>query len=166
MDEPKVGILALGNLLRKDEGVGQHLLERLRYILPAGVAMLDGGTSGLELLGFLEHKKYLLILDAVDAGGKAGDIVLWEGESVPRYTELKLSEHQMNFAEVLYWTHVVGAAPEKIAVIGIQPASLEWGLGLSETVKASVPLALEKIKACLQEWQIPLEQETYMGKAN
>ncbi len=159
MSDRKIGILALGNLLRKDEGVGQHILERLRYLLPEQIDLLDGGTSGMELLGFLEDKECLLVLDAVDVGGKPGDVVMWEEESIPCYTEHKLSAHQMNFAEVLYWSHVIGAAPDKIAVIGVQPESLAWGMGLSSSVQESIPLAIEKVKTCLCNWKIPIHQD-------
>ena len=48
-------VLGLGNLLRRDEGLGIRAMERLRacYALPAAVQLVDGGTLGLELLSYL-----------------------------------------------------------------------------------------------------------------
>jgi len=48
----KVIVLGLGNILLRDEGVGVRVVEALaaRYILPADVEVVDGGTAGMELL--------------------------------------------------------------------------------------------------------------------
>lgn len=147
-----VGVLALGNILRQDEGVGIHLLSKLRGRLPENVELLDGGTSGLELLSFLERKERLIVLDAVDDGAEPGEIIEWSEKEIPKYTSGKLSVHQMSFAEVLYWSHFIGAIPDEIIVIGIQPQSLNWGTGLTETVQRSLLEALEKVLNHLQRW--------------
>lgn len=147
-----VGVLALGNILRQDEGVGIHLLSKLRGRLPENVELLDGGTSGLELLSFLERKERLIVLDAIDDGAEPGEIIEWSEKEIPKYTSGKLSVHQMSFAEVLYWSHFIGAIPDEIIVIGIQPQSLNWGTGLTETVQRSLLEALEKVLNHLQRW--------------
>ena len=45
-------VLGLGNTLMSDDGFGVHVVEALRsrYLMPEGVALLDGGTLGLDLL--------------------------------------------------------------------------------------------------------------------
>ena len=159
----RVGVLALGNLLCRDEGVGIHLLRALKDCLPPEVEMLDGGTSGLNLLNFIEEKKYLIILDAVDSGGKPGEVVEWREDHVPRYCSGKLSLHQMSFAEVLYWAHFTGNFPDRIMVIGVQPENMSRGLELSSTAQASIPAAKDRVLACLADWGVicPAEQQTY-----
>lgn len=147
-----IGILALGNLLRRDEGVGIHVLNRLREELPFAVEILDGGTSGLELLGFFESKRHIIILDAVDAGVAPGEVVEWKREEIPVYATGKLSLHQMSFAEVLYWAQFTGGIPEEIVVIGVQPDCLDWGTDLTEKTENSMPEAVERVLACLNRW--------------
>ncbi|MHB1404801.1 MAG: HyaD/HybD family hydrogenase maturation endopeptidase [Desulfitobacteriaceae bacterium] len=153
--DDNIGILAVGNLLRRDEGVGLHVLELLKDVVPPNVELLDGGTSGMSLLSFIENKKHLIILDAVDDGRAPGEVVEWRGEEVPKYCKGKLSLHEMSFAEVLYWAHFTGNIPEEIVVVGIQPESLEWGTELSETAVQSLPQAIEKVVKCLKQWQDP-----------
>lgn len=132
-----IGILALGNLLHRDEGVGIHVLNSLREQLPCEVEILDEGSSGLELLGFIENKRQLIILDAVDA------------------------LYQMSFAEVLYWAHFTGGIPEEIVVIGVQSDSLDWGTDLTQKAKESLPKAVEKVLACLNRWNTgQIEEKT------
>ena len=148
-----IGILALGNLLRRDEGIGVHILRALREHVPENIEMVDGGTGGLELLSFLESKKRLIILDAVNADVKPGEVIEWRTEEVPIYTTGKLSLHQMSFAEVLYWAHLTGGLPEEIVVIGIQPDSLEWGTELTARAAAGIPTAIDKVLSCLKRWR-------------
>lgn len=149
----QIGILAVGNLLRRDEGVGLHLLELLKDRVPPEVELLDGGTSGLSLLSFIESKKHLIILDAVDDGRAPGEVVVWQGDDVPKYTKGKLSLHDMSFAEVLYWAHFTGNMPKEIVVVGIQPENLDWGTELSEAAHQSLPEAVAKVIKYLEQWQ-------------
>ncbi|KUO59888.1 MAG: hypothetical protein APF84_03145 [Gracilibacter sp. BRH_c7a] len=151
---PNIGVLALGNLLRTDEGVGIHLLEGLREHLPLDVETLDGATSGLELLDFIERHNYLIVLDAVDAGQAPGQIIQWTNDQVPRFTTKKLSLHQMGFAEVLFWGEFMGISPDEIIVVGIQPQSLDWGIELTETIQKSVPKAIEIVLNYIENWKL------------
>lgn len=158
-----IGILALGNLLRQDEGVGIHLLAMLREYVPPEIELMDGGTSGLKLLDFIERKNSLLVLDAVDAGRAPGEVVEWQGDDIPRYCTGKFSLHQMSFAEVLYWAHFTGSLPQNIRVIGVQPQSMEWGTELTSTTQQSLPVALTKVLSCLENWGVPVV--TQAGKS-
>ena len=62
-----ITVLALGNLLRRDEGLGIRALQRLEagYLVPETVQAVDGGTLGLELLSLVEDTTHLLVLDAL-----------------------------------------------------------------------------------------------------
>ena len=55
-------VLGVGNVLLMDESVGIRAIEALqnRYSMPDDVELLDGGTSGIELLRFIEGKKQQL----------------------------------------------------------------------------------------------------------
>lgn len=147
-----IGVLALGNLLCRDEGIGIHVLQSLRKIIPEGIALCDGGTAGLELLGFLEGKQRLIILDAVDDGRAPGEVVIWRDSQVPRYTEQKMSLHQMSFAEVLCWADFTGVMPEELVVIGVQPESIDSGIELTASAQNSIPKVMECVVRFLQDW--------------
>src|SRR5215831_19215825 len=61
-------ILGLGNTLHSDDGLGPRAVEKLRSDrrIPDGVAVIDGGTLGLELLPYVWDCSRLLVLDSVD----------------------------------------------------------------------------------------------------
>ena len=74
MSEQRVVVMGLGNLLWADEGFGVRVAERLyaHYHWPEYVEIVDGGTQGLNLLGYVESASHLLILDAIDYGLEPG----------------------------------------------------------------------------------------------
>lgn len=53
-NDPQVLILGVGNILMSDEGAGVRAVEILqeKYTIPESVEIIDGGTSGMELLRF------------------------------------------------------------------------------------------------------------------
>ena len=129
-------VLGLGNILMEDEGVGVAVIERLQqqYRLPAGVELLDGGTSGMTLLDDLRRREKLIVVDAVRTGQPAGTVVVLKGEQVPVFFRSKISPHQLALSDVLAVLTLTGEKPADVTVIGVEPMSLETRLGLSAVV--------------------------------
>lgn len=147
-----IKILGIGNLIRQDEGVGIHLIQALQDKIPAEIELIDGGTSGFELLEYVEGAQKLIVLDAVEARKNPGEIIVWRKEEVPYFIASKMSVHQVGFAEVLNLAKLRDKYPEEIVVIGIQPGCLDWGTELTELVQNSLPLAMKEVFKILEEW--------------
>jgi hydrogenase maturation protease len=148
-------VLGLGNLLNSDEGLGVHAIRALQLEKAAQypqVTFLDGGTLGLNLLPLVEDADALLLVDCVDAGVDPGTVVELSGDEIPRYSGMKLSQHQITFQEVLGLAEIRGALPERLHLVGVQPASLEIGTELSPQVHAQLPKVLERVTRLLNEW--------------
>ena len=131
-------VLALGNVLLHDDGVGQEILGRLVSTAPAdGVDFVDGGTQGLALLGRLTGRRSMLILDAVGVGSAAGTVhVLLGGEVTAPATNR--TAHEGNAAELLTAARLTGDWVDDIVVVGIEPEVVSTGTGLSPRVEAAV----------------------------
>ncbi len=143
MIETTVLILGVGNLLKADDGVGVHVVRELQQRrLPESVEVVDGGTSGAELIVFLEGKRKVIIVDAMRADAPAGSIFRVPLESLsPRYSH-PLSTHDLGLAELLYRCQDLHPRPE-IIVYGIVPENTERiGTELSETVQTRIPTIL------------------------
>lgn len=157
-------ILGIGNLLWADEGFGIRALETLHagWRFGPGVRLLDGGTQGLYLLPFVESCKRLLIFDAVDYGLPPGTMKLVEDAEVPAFMGAKkMSLHQTGFQEVLAIAALRGWQPEKIVLIGMQPAVLEdYGGSLSAVVKARLADAVETALDFLVTWQAQAQRRS------
>ena len=157
--KPKILVLGIGNILWADEGFGVRVVEAFhaRYHLADNVTLLDGGTQGLYLVQFVEEADYLLVFDAIDYGLEPGTLKLVRDDEVPKFTGAKkMSLHQTGFQEVLSAADLLGAYPEKLALIGCQPLDLEdWGGPLTAPVREKLEAAVDLAASILAQWGAP-----------
>ena len=155
----KILVLGIGNILWADEGFGVRALETFNafYEAPGNVSLLDGGTQGLYLVQFVEEADRLLVFDAIDYGLEPGTLKIVQGDEVPKFTGAKkMSLHQTGFQEVLSAADLLGAYPEKLALIGCQPLDLEdWGGPLTAPVRERLLQAAELAAVILDQWGAP-----------
>jgi hydrogenase maturation protease len=153
----KTLVLGVGNLLLSDDGVGIHTIRRLQEVaqLPEEVQVVDGGTSGLDLLYYLEGVSHLLIVDAIEVGQPPGTLTRLTGDQVPAYLSPKMSPHEIGLSDMLFAAKLRDLYPEEVVIWGVQPATTEVGLDLSPSVGAQVDVLLEKILEELDRWGIP-----------
>jgi hydrogenase maturation protease len=151
-----IAILGIGNVLLMDEGVGVHIINKLReeYKFPKYVKLIDGGTMGLDLLPFFEGNDKVLIIDAVDFKKDPGTIDSLTGDEIPRFLSSKLSVHQIGLPDMLFAAKLMGITPSEMCLIGIQPKSMEFGTELSEEVRAQMGALLERVFQKLKEWGV------------
>ena len=142
-------ILGIGNLLLKDEGVGVHVVNKMKEMsVPDNVEVLDGGTAGLDLVDFIEGRKKLIVIDAVNAGEKPGTLYRLTEENLDIKPKAISSFHEIDFIDALHMSEVVNSKPEEIVVIGIEPKDMSSGLELSPEIEERIP---EIIKLVMKE---------------
>lgn len=153
---PPVAVLGLGNTLLTDEGVGVAAARQIAALGLPGVQVLDGGTLGLALLPEVEGRTAVLILDAVTAPGRpAGDIVGLSGPALYRGWRRCVSAHQLGITDVLAMADLAGQAPSQVAAVGMVPASLRLGCGLSAAARRGLPGMVQAACAVLSSWGVP-----------
>ncbi len=143
---PRVTILGIGNVLMGDDGVGPHLVRRLETfrLLPPDVELVDAGTPGNDLSLYMEGRDLLVVLDAVRAEGKPGEVRIFTGEEVRASLPAPLlSPHEPGLREALLKLDFAGGAPRKVVLFGVIPEAVETGAGLTPTVRR----ALQDIEA-------------------
>ena len=141
---PKYVVLGLGNTLHSDDGVGPQAIERLRSDarVPEDVALIEGGTLGLELLPYIWDCSYLLVLDAVDIGQPPGTLVRMSSQELQTLPG-KGSVHQLGVADLLVALRVLARQQPTVVLLGVQPATTEWGTELSPAVGAVMGSLIE-----------------------
>jgi len=137
----QVLILGLGNPLLGDEGIGVRVVEELKGLeLPDGVAVVEGGTAGLGLIGLMKGYQKVIIVDAVDMGHPPGRVVRFTpSEAQLKTAEAPLSLHQIGLGETLALAEALEVAPAELIIVGIQPSQVEMGAGLSPEVERAIP---------------------------
>ncbi len=160
---PQVLILGVGNILMGDEGIGVRVVERFReiYDTPEGVEVVDGGTLGFELLGFLENKDLVIIVDAFQKKGThAGEVVLIDLDKEPNFYRDRISPHQIGISDLLNLAFVSNSMPNSIKLVGIVPYNIDPGLELSKEALEGVEKAIIVIKNLLTDLGIKLLTKT------
>ncbi len=153
----RILILGVGNILLSDEGVGVRTVEQLEKIhaFPEEVELLDGGTSGMELISHIENREHLWIIDAVkQAGLQPGDTIRIDLDDPPAYFQQKITPHQLGLSDVLAAASLTDCLPEHIRLYGIVPLSLDTGIDLTEAARRGMEEVVGRIRGDLQEMGI------------
>ncbi len=154
----KVLVLGIGNLLWADEGFGVRCVEALHqgHAFPPEVQLVDGGTQGLYLLEPVCSASHVLVLDCIDFGLEPGTLRIFRDDEVPVWSDTKMSLHQATFQELLSLARLRDRFPERITLIGVQPAVMDdLGGSLSNLVRARLDEAVALALAELAAWGVP-----------
>ena len=140
----KYVVLGLGNTLHSDDGVGPQAIQRLRNDarVPEDATLIEGGTLGLELLTYIWDCSYLLVLDAVDVGQPPGTLVRMSSQELQTLPG-KGSVHQLGVADLLVALRVLARQQPTVVLLGVQPATTDWGTELSPAVEAVMGSLIE-----------------------
>lgn len=159
-------ILGIGNILLSDEGAGIRAVEYLRdnYTLPEDVETVDGGTVGIELLPFIEGRSLIIIADAVNTGHSHGTVT--KIEDLPAYFKHRTSPHQLGITDVLALASLSETTPPKTLLFGIEPKSLDTGIGLSPEVEARLPYLVEKIVEELKDMGFGIQAKEPLSRSD
>ncbi len=155
--ETRTIVLGVGNTLLSDEGVGVHVMERLRRDHPEldTVDFLDGGTLSFTLAGPMAEADQLIVIDAAELKSPPGTVSLFEDEAMDDYLchGKRRSVHEVSLVDLLAIAHLTDSIPSRRALIGIQPQHVDWGEAPSPAVAAAIPLACAMAVDLMQRWR-------------
>jgi hydrogenase maturation protease len=146
-------VLALGNPLMGDDGLGPAVLNRLQgWEWSGDLSIVDGETWGLKLLPTVEAADRLLVIDAIDIGAAPGTVVRVEASDLPRRLDTAMSPHQIGLRDVLALAALRGTYPTALTAIGAQPERVIFGQSLSPAVAGAVDAIVEAATGQLTAW--------------
>ena len=150
-----IAVVGIGNSLLTDDGAGIHTLQQFSAEnADDDVHCLDGGTVGLALLNRLGGLRGLIALDAMILGKSPGSVTVLEGEDMDSHLRRQRgSVHELGLADLLDAMRLRGELPEKRALIGIEPANMEWGTEPTDIVSAALPEASGRVTALVRRWR-------------
>jgi hydrogenase maturation protease len=153
-----VTVVGLGNVLMGDDGFGPCVVSRLlaSHEFPAGVAVIDLGTPGLDLYPHLAGCRSLVVVDTVRAADPPGTLRLYRREDVLRHAPAaRLSPHDPGLKETLMTLEFAGEGIADVLLVGVVPGEICNGTGLSEPVRAALSAAEEAVLAELARLRCP-----------
>lgn len=155
--DPEVVVLGLGNILMEDEGIGVHAARYLEenYQFQPEIEIVDGGTSGLDLLPFFGPEKSILIIDAVNFDMEPGTVGTLEDDDILAQLDPKISMHHLGLSDLISVSELIDRKAKKMTLLGIQPESMEnLDLEMTDTVKEVFTKVVENAIRILSGWGI------------
>jgi hydrogenase maturation protease len=144
-------ILGIGNILLRDEGVGVRVIEAMHKLdpaaLPADIEVVDGGTSGADLVDVLADRRKVIVIDAVDIDAAPGTVVRFTGDDLLAEAVALVSLHQLGLIDSLRMTRQLGCAPAEVIIFGVRPGDFSPGLELTAPVAAVIPRLIDLVLA-------------------
>ena len=152
----EITVLGIGNTILSDEGFGVRVVEYLQknFTFPENVALIDGGTLGVELQHFIVGTKKLLIIDSIDGGAESGKIFHLHGDEILKHFTQKISAHEIGIQDILTMLEITEKKIPVVELLGAQPYSLDAGIELTPQMLKLVPIFAEKVLEILKSWQI------------
>ena len=150
-----IKVIAIGNRIMGDDGVGIEVAEYLRgFFIENGLEVIIGETDIGYSLSRINAEDFVIILDASYKGGNIGDVSVIPLREAMSRREKFYTQHQPNLIKWLYIYKIKVTG----VVIGIEVKDVCLKLGLSPRIKEIFPEICMEVKKIIQ-WI--LEEEYY-----
>jgi len=145
-------VIGLGNTLRRDDGIGIMILESLlNFYKREDLDYLNFGSASFDLLHRLKDYDKALLIDGVDAGLGAGELLISELKDIEyQLDNFVTSTHELNLKSIFELSKNLNIKT-KIYVAGIQVGDISFGEGLSESLNNKLEEILQNIKTFIDE---------------
>jgi len=144
-----VKIIGFGNKYRSDDGIGIRIVEELEKLdFFRNIDIIDGGTSGTDLIFLIKDCRKIIIIDAIDAGQNTGDVVNVKVDDIEEFIKRdykSLSLHDLNLADILKLIKALKINAD-ISIIGVKPKKMDFGDRLSPEIEEKIPEIISLVK--------------------
>ena len=157
MKADKLLVLGIGNTLLCDEGAGIHALELMQAQTPVipGAVYVDGGTLSFTLAAYLDDCSHMIVFDAAQMKADPGSVQTFVGEDMDTFLGVaKRSPHEVGLLDLFDMARLTDALPGRRALIGIQPAEMDWSTRPSAVVEQALPRAVAAATELLRSWRL------------
>jgi len=136
-DRLPVLAVGVGNPMRRDDGVGPAVIDRLRTCsdLPSTVELLILDGEPTRLIDAWHGRERVVVIDATQSGDPPGTIHRLDPAIVDippgRHDR---SSHGAGVETAIDLATALDRLPEDLVILGVEPAELNLGTGLSPSV--------------------------------
>jgi hydrogenase maturation protease len=127
-------VVGIGNPLRGDDGAGPEVAGRVARLAIPGVTVVIAD----EPLALVEHfaaNDEVIVVDAVQTGGAAGEVRVWVvgPDPLPRRGHA-IGSHGLGVAEAVELARALGQLPRRLTLVGVEAETFCVGAPLSARV--------------------------------
>jgi hydrogenase maturation protease len=154
----KTVVVGLGNRFLRDDAAGIRVAEALKRELraresprPEEVRVEEYEEMDLSILQEVEGASRLILVDSMMSGTEPGTVSLFRLAEKSEVMGSMPSLHELDLSDMVYLAQRVGILRCPVLIVGIEPADLSIGEGLSEKVEAAIPLAVREVLSSIGE---------------
>ena len=142
-------IIGVGNIFRCDDGVGIHVVRRVRDTLgPEGESIglfeCDGDPS--VLLESWHGAGLAVVVDASEPSGKPGRIHWTHStEGLLKEAHLRTSSHTLGIVDALGLATAIGITPREIQIVAVEGREFGFGEQMTPEVEAAAGQVAEEL---------------------
>jgi hydrogenase maturation protease len=151
LEEKKILILGLGNVLMGDEGIGVKAIEYLKdKPLPSNVELLDGGTGGFHLLSLFEEYPVMIMIDATISTNLAGEVKHIRPKFASDFPK-SLTSHDIGLRDLMQSAQLIGELPDMHLITISIFDFRQVHMNLTPEAEQSLPKIYDMVLEILQE---------------
>lgn len=148
-------VCGIGNEYRGDDGAGIAVARRVVTADPS-ICLVGPLGEPLDLLGQWDEADLAVVVDAVCSGAPPGTIHVGELCPPPRQEHRRrrpgtASTHGLGVDDVLELARLLGSAPARVVLVGIEGADFSPGRRLAPGVAVAVERAVCLVDALVSE---------------
>ena len=145
---PRV-VIGVGTPMRGDDGLGPHVVEVLATRLgpdpEVDLRVVDGEPT--RLIELWRDRTGAVVVDAVRTGARPGTVHRVDHDTAEATARGSASTHSGGVAEAIALARQLDRLPARLVVMGVEPAAVDLGAGLSEVVAQAVPDLVDRVLA-------------------
>jgi hydrogenase maturation protease len=125
----------------QDDGVGVEAIQQLFKIgLPSNVELVDLGTNLLALMNYFHGQRKIILVDALKKHHQPGTIYRLGLPEIEKIKQNQMTAHHISAVESLKILRQIDSkiAEAEIVMIGIEPETVDFGEGLSRSVRENM----------------------------
>lgn len=149
----QIAVIGLGNTLRRDDGIGIHLLSLLQESHPGPeISFMNYGIASLGLINYLNEFQKVLLVDGVDAGWEPGTLHIFRlGDVSSRLKEKKIQSRELPLGDLSKICEAFGFKTD-VQIAGVQIKDSSYGLEMTQELEAVKGQLANEIENFLAEW--------------
>jgi hydrogenase maturation protease len=141
-----VAVVGIGNVFRRDDGVGPAVVTAIDVRAVPGVSVLIGAVDPTVVLEACACARLAVLVDAATAApsapGRVHRCTMDQFASSP-----SVSSHGVDISAVFALGEALGRLPEDVVVFAVEVVETGHGIGLTPPVKAAVPRVVDAVLA-------------------
>jgi hydrogenase maturation protease len=147
--QPPLLIIGVGNPFRGDDAAGLLAVRQLHSAGLASAQIVEHSGEGASLMEAWKGARAVILIDAVNSGGRPGTICRLDPANKPLPAErFQGSTHAFSIPQAIEMARALNELPAQVVIFGIEGKNFHAGTELSKEVNDALP---ELVRHVLEE---------------